>query len=168
VSARRPNRDRRPGGGDYWRPIALACFGCLLLGIGGAAQIADASVGPSRIRITNQEKRFFVVDVGRRGRSPGDQEISWYSLFNKRITPRAIGHSEMVCTYTFGPSRHCRVTYFMPAGKLVAGGDMRFRQLYQLAVLGGTGLYDNARGVLTVTRIKRKPRQERVVFRLVG
>ena len=95
-------------------------------------------------------------------------EVSWHALYNRRITPRAIGHYEMVCTYTFGLSRNCRVTFFFRRGTLVAGGALRFRQLYQLAVLGGTGLYDNARGTLTVRRIKRKPLQERVVFRLVG
>jgi hypothetical protein len=163
-----PVRSTSPRAGDLWRPIALAGFASLLLVAVGAAQAAEAAVGPSKIRITNQEKRFFYVDVGQRGRSPGDQEISSYALFNKRIRAKPIGHSEMVCTYTFGPSRSCRVTYFMPQGRLVAGGDMRFRQLYQLAVLGGTGLYNNARGTLTVTRIKRRPRQERVVFRLVG
>jgi hypothetical protein len=164
----RVTRQPSAGSGDYWRPLALAGLGSLLLAVGGAAHLAEAAVGPSRIPITNQAKRFVFVDVGRRGRSPGDQEISWYALHNRRITPRAIGHSEMVCTFTFPPSRHCRVTYFMPKGRLVAGGDMRFRQLYQLAVLGGTGLYDNARGTLTVRRIKRRPLQERVVFKLVG
>lgn len=147
---------------------ALVGTACLVLVLGGAAQRADALTGPGLIRITNEEKRFYRVDGGRAGRSPGDQEISWHSLYNKRITPKSIGHSEMICTYLFGTSRQCRVTYFLPRGTLVAGGGMRFRQLYQLAVLGGTGLYDNARGTLTVTRVQRKPRRERVVFRLVG
>ena len=152
-----------------WRPLAaLVVAGCVVFALEGAAQHADAVTGPGRIRIANELKRFHRVDVGRPGRSPGDLEISWYALYNRRITPRSIGHSEMVCTYMFGISRHCRVTYFMPRGKLIAGGAMRFRQLYQLAVLGGTGLYDNARGTLTVTRVRRKPRREQVLFRLVG
>lgn len=147
---------------------ALVGAACVVLLLGGAAGRADALTGPARIGITNEEKRFYRVDNGRPGRSPGDQEISWHALYNKKITPKAIGHSEMVCTYLFGISRQCRATYFLPRGTLVAGGAMRFRQLYQLAVLGGTGLYDNARGTLTVTRLRRNPRRERVVFRLVG
>jgi hypothetical protein len=166
VSGRRERA--RPNESAAWRPLALASFGCLLLAIGGAAQQADAITGPARINITNRETRYFVVDVGRRGRSPGDQEISWHALYNRRITPRPIGRSEMVCTYTFGAARLCRATYTLPRGKLIAGGPMRFRQVYQLAVLGGTGLFDNARGTLTVRAIKRRPRQERVLFRLVG
>jgi hypothetical protein len=35
-------------------------------------------------------------------------------------------------------------------------------------VLGGTGLYDNARGTMTSTRIRRKPLREFLLFRLVG
>jgi hypothetical protein len=152
-----------------WRPLAALGFaGCLVLSGAGAAQRAEASTGPAFIRITNQEYRFRRVDIGPRGRSPGDVEVAWYRLYNRRITPRPIGRSEMVCTYLFGSSRQCRVTYFMTKGMLVAGGPMRFRQAYRFAVLGGTGLYDNARGTLTVIRVKRKPRRERVVFRLVG
>ena len=51
----------------------------------------------------------------------------------------------------------CRGTYVLPKGELVVGGSILYRQFYDLAVLGGTGLYDNARGTLTVTRTHRKP-----------
>lgn len=153
-----------------WPRRALVAAGavCVAAAVALVTQGADARTGPSQIRITTEEKRFFEVDTGRRGRSPGDMEISWHALYNKRITPRAIGHYEMVCTYTFGLSRNCRVTYFLQKGTLVAGGGLRFRQLYQLAVLGGTRLYEDARGTLTVTRISRKPRRDRVVFKLIG
>ena len=56
----------------------------------------------------------------------------------------------------------------LPKGELVVGGSILYRQFYDLAVLGGTGLYDNARGTLTVTRTHRKPVRNLVVFRLVG
>ena len=45
---------------------------------------------------------------------------------------------------------------------------MLYQQFYDLAVLGGTGLYDNARGTMTVTRTARKPVRDMIVFRLVG
>ena len=62
----------------------------------------------------------------------------------------------------------CRGTYFLPRGKLVVGGSLQYRQFYDLAVVGGTGLYDNARGALTVTRTGRRPVRDLVIFRLVG
>jgi hypothetical protein len=127
-----------------------------------------AGTGPGTIRITTQELRSAAVDVGARGRSPGDLEIVSVLLYNRRITPRTIGKAELVCTYTFGPSRVCRGTFFMPRGRLIVEGSLRHRQIYHLAITGGTGLYDNARGSLTVTRIQKKPRRELAYFRLAG
>ena len=42
------------------------------------------------------------------------------------------------------------------------------RLLCEFAVVGGTGIYDNARGTLTVTSTSLRPRREVLVFRLVG
>ena len=74
-----------------------------------------------------------------------------------------------LCTFVdSGRSRSCRGTYILPKGKLVVGGSLLYRQFYDLAVLGGTGLYDNARGTLTVTRTGRNPVRNAIDFRLVG
>ena len=129
---------------------------------------SEAITGPATIRITDRQTSFQRVDIGRRGRSPGDVEVESALVFNLRITPRALGHVEFICTYTVGLNRNCRGTLFMPKGKLIVGGTMRYRQFYELAVLGGTGLYNNARGTMTVTRIDRKPPRRILFFRLVG
>ena len=47
-------------------------------------------------------------------------------------------------------------------------GQILFRQFFQLAVVGGTGLYDNVRGTLTVTALGGKSRGNLVLFRLVA
>ena len=76
-------------------------------------------------------------------------EIIRHNLFNQRVTRAPIGRSEIVCTFVDSQrSRVCRGTYFLPKGKLVVGGSLLYRQFYDLAVLGGTGLFDNARGTL--------------------
>lgn len=129
---------------------------------------SGAVTGPATIRITDRQTSFERIDIGRRGRSAGDVEVTNALVFNRRITQRALGHIEIVCTYTIGINRHCRGTLFMPRGKIVVGGTMRYRQFYELAILGGTGLYDNARGALTVTRIGRRPARHILFFRLVG
>ena len=147
--------------------IALALT-ALALAVVAAERESGAATGPAEIRITNREVTYHRVDLGRRGRSPGDMEIFRQLLFNRRITPRPIGHAEYVCTFTAGPSRSCRGTIFLPRGKIVVGGSIYVRQIYQLAILGGTGLYDNARGTMTGTRTRRSPRQEALRFRLVG
>ncbi len=128
---------------------------------------AAASTGPATIRITNKEVSVARVDVGRRSKSPGDMEILRQQLFDRR--QNRIGRAELVCTFVDSRrARVCRGTYFLPKGKLVVGGSLTYRQFYDLAVLGGTGLYDNARGSVTVTRMGRRPVRDLVVFRLVG
>jgi hypothetical protein len=129
---------------------------------------SEAGTGPATIRINDRELAVTRVDVGRRGTSPGDTEVVRVRLL-ERGTGAAIGHSELVCTFVDGRrARVCRGTYVLPKGTLVVGGSLLYRQFYELAVVGGTGLYDNARGSLTVTRTARRPVRNLVVFRLVG
>jgi hypothetical protein len=151
--------------------IALLA-GAMAGGLAAAAagdQTGRAGTGAGQIRITDGLVRVDRVDIGARGISPGDIEIVRAQLYNRRITRRAIGRSELVCTFVdSGRSRQCRGTYFLPRGKLVVGGSLRYRQFYDMAVVGGTGLYDNARGTLTVTRSSRRPVRDVVLFKLVG
>ena len=130
---------------------------------------SEAATGPATIRITNVQDTVVRVDVGPRGKSPGDMEIIRQRLYNQRVTTRSIGRSELICTFVDRRrSRVCRGTYFLPRGRIVVGGSLLYRQFYELAVLGGTGLFDNARGSLVVTRIGVHPVRDRMVFRLVG
>jgi hypothetical protein len=133
-----------------------------------ALSSASAGTGPGEIRITNREISRVRVDSGRPGRGPGDVEIIRQNLFNKRIKSRPIGHADYVCTFVTRATRYCTATFFLPKGRLVAGGSIRFPELYELAILGGTRLYDNARGTLTVLRTTRRPRRSILLFRLTG
>jgi hypothetical protein len=145
--------------------LGTAVFGAVLL-VGPGAWGGTHLQKPGTIRITSKELKDTVVDLGVRGRSPGDIEVVRELLYNTRVTPKAIGHAELVCTYTVNASRNCNGTYFLPKGKIVVGGAMFYRALYELAVLGGTGLYDNVRGSVIVTLTGEKPRREVLIFRL--
>ena len=127
-----------------------------------------AGTGPATIRITSRETSRIRVDVGTPGPGVGDTEVVRQNLFNKRIRSTPIGHSEYVCTFTTARTRACTVTIFLPKGRLMAGGSIQYQDLYELAVLGGTRLYDNARGTLTVVRTTRRPRRQILLFRLTG
>jgi hypothetical protein len=129
---------------------------------------SSARTGPGKIFLTSRETSRVRVDVGRPGIGPGDTEIIRQHLFNKRITRRPFGYSEFVCTFTTERIRACTVTFFLPRGRLVAGGSIRYQDIYELAVLGGTRLYDDARGTLIVIRTTRKPRRHRLRFELAG
>jgi hypothetical protein len=128
---------------------------------------AFAYTKPGTIRITDAETLHRYIDHGARGRGPGDVDIYRFLLYNRRITTKALGHSEMVCT-TVGPgAQHCDATYFLPRGELVVAGVISSRLIYILPVVGGTEYYNNARGTLTVTSLRRSPSRELLVFRLV-
>ena len=49
----------------------------------------------------------------------------------------------------------------------MVGGVIGSRLFYELAVLGGTGLYNNVRGTMTATNLGGSPAQEFLLFRLV-
>jgi hypothetical protein len=135
---------------------------------GGLA--SSAATGPEFIRITDRQFRYSRIDLGRPGVSPGDQEIIFDKLFNRHITLKPIGTARVVCTFTVGRTRICTGTVNLPKGELVLTGTVRFRQFYVLAIVGGTGLYDNARGTVTVIRTTDRPRpiREFLYFRLAG
>jgi hypothetical protein len=146
--------------------VAGALLGVLVVAPWGGG--SEAATGPATIRITDRELAVTRVDVGAHGISPGDTEIVRLRLL-ERGTRTTIGRAELLCTFMDSVrSRVCRGTYFLPKGKLVVGGSILYRQFYELAVLGGTGLYDNARGTLRVTQTQRKPVRHVALFRLVG
>ncbi|HZU20394.1 MAG TPA: hypothetical protein VE982_04160 [Gaiellaceae bacterium] len=134
---------------------------------GGAPEAAPrAPVGV--ISVTGRSLVDRRLDEGPRGRGAGDVEITWQALYNKRVTPRAIGHAQLQCTYLTMTSRSCVGTYFLPRGKLMVAGVFGSPLLYEIAVVGGTGIYTGARGSLLVTQASERPVRDILVFQLVG
>jgi hypothetical protein len=124
--------------------------------------------GPGVIRITQRHVGGGSVDIGLRGPSIGDVQVLRELLYNTNITPNPIGHAEITCIYTGTTSRNCSGTFFLPRGKIVVSGPLLYRQFFELAVVGGTGLYSNVRGTLTVTSLSSGKRASDVLlFRLV-
>lgn len=132
-----------------------------------AAGGADGSTGPSQIRITDVQLSYQLIPPQEGGRA-GTVEMIRQRLYNPTVTPRSIGRSLVVCTLSDGRDRMCLGTYILPKGSIVVTGALQSRLLYEIPVVGGTGLYDNARGTLTVTATRLKPRHEVLFFRLVG
>ena len=145
----------------------LAAAGGLVLVLSGIAAAVPTIDRPSTIRITDRELSYRRFDEGPRGTGAGDVEIAWQALYNTRVRARPIGHSELICTYLTTRSRNCSATYFLPKGKLVVEGVIGSRLLFELPVVGGTGLYANARGSLVVTTTQEEPRREVLFFRLL-
>ena len=149
-----------------WARIMIgACGITFASAVTAAASLA--LTGPGTIRVTDKLVKETHVDGGHPGRGAGDLDFYRGQLFNKRITPTAIGHSDITCTNTGTGSSNCTGTYFLPKGKIMVGGVIGSRLFFELAVIGGTGLYNNARGTLTATYLGGSPSKEFLLFRLV-
>ncbi len=148
--------------------LGVALAGAVLAGVVWEGS-SGAGTGPATIRITDRQLSVVRVDIGARRTSPGDVEIVRHRLFERARPRNVIGRAELVCTFVDAKrSRACRGTYILPRGKIMVAGSLQYRQFYVLAVTGGTGLYDNARGTLSVTRTARRPVRDLVVVRLTG
>jgi hypothetical protein len=143
-------------------------FCVTLLAAAGITGAATGATPPAQIRITDVQASSHVVHSAGDGPA-GALEIVRQRLYNPRISGKAIGHADIVCTYIDAQARTCTGTYALPRGSLVVEGVIQSRLLYEIAVVGGTGLYDNARGSLTVTSTALRPkRREVLLFRLTG
>ena len=126
---------------------------------------ALALTTPATIRITDVQQSYRRID-GAHGR-PGSVELIDQLLYNAAVTKHSIGRARMVCTYLDDRARNCSATFVLPKGSLVAEGVISSRLFFEVPIVGGTGLYANVRGTLTVTSLGLRPRRELLLFRLV-
>ena len=137
-----------------------------------AAVIATPAIGalaldqPGTIKVTDRMVKHIHVRGPDKTTHAGDLDFYRQQLYNKGITPSPIGHSDFTCVNTGTGSQSCTGTYFLPKGKIMVGGVIASRLFYELAVMGGTGLYDNARGTVTATFLGGIPAHEFLLFRL--
>ena len=148
--------------------ISLLAGLLVVLGLAVAATAGGSAAltSPGTIRITDRQVKHIHVDGGPKGKGAGDQDFYRELLYNRGITPDPIGHSDVMCTSTGTGSLNCSGTYFLPKGKLMVAGVLASRLFYELAVIGGTRLYENARGTLTGIALGGSPRHEILIFRL--
>lgn len=129
---------------------------------------ANGATPPAQIRITDVQTSYLYVPSANGGRA-GSVEIVKQGLYNPSLSRSPIGRASLICTFLDARARSCTGTYVLPKGSLVVAGAISSRLLYEIAVVGGTGLYDNARGSLTVTSTDLRPRRREVLlFRLSG
>ena len=146
--------------------IVTAALAVFALVTGSVTSGSSELAGPGTIKVTSRQIGVTYNDTGPKGRGPGDVVLIRELLYNKGIRKAPIGHSEMVCTYTGVRWQQCSGTYFLPRGKIVVAGSLRYRDFFKLAIVGGTDLYDNVRGSVSATTYSRGPRKAILIFRL--
>ncbi len=143
------------------RLAALVATALAALVVSGAALEAT---GPAVVRLTDRQ----VFHGGGTRGAAGTNEVIKVMLYGSRSKSRPIGEGVLTCVHVGGAERSCSGSYVLPRGTIETAGLVQSRLLYTQAIVGGTGLYDNARGSLTVTAKQLRPRRELLLFRLSG
>jgi hypothetical protein len=101
------------------------------------------------------------------GPFPGDRTVFTFKLFSDSGLKSSIGSATFSCQYAFAKRGICQVEYVLDGGSLLGLGYIDFNaKTFALAVTGGTGKYEDARGDVLVTP-DPKQRGNRVAFTLV-
>jgi hypothetical protein len=146
--------------------------GVLVLAAAAAAVAATCTMGaqaldqPGTIKVTDRLVKHIHVHGPDKSTHAGDLDFYRQQLYNKGITPTPIGHSDITCINTGTGSQNCTGTYFLPKGKIMVGGVIASRLFYELAIIGGTGIYSNVNGSVVATFLGGAPAREFLLFRL--
>ncbi len=149
--------------------MLLALAVTLLLGIPLLANAAEpTAAGPTAATLeTSSSIGRATIEVNGRPRT-FTQRVG-YSIRRAGLTDRLgrpVGRSHLICVLISPGERDCRGTYVFPKGNIMVAGLVQANS-YTLAIIGGTGLYDNARGAMKVTPSGATV-HHRVFFQLVG
>jgi hypothetical protein len=146
--------------------VTFVVLGGLIVA-GSAAFASDRTVestGKAVVRLTDRQMR--ITHFG--GDSTGSGDIARMTLYGSSSATRPIGHAVITCMDVGSGEQTCQASYVLPKGTLETSGILRTRLFYTQAIVGGTGLFDDARGTLTVTARNLSPRREILLFRLTG
>ena len=134
------------------RTFAVAGVLAVLVGAGSLAAAAGGTREDTTFRLTAVRTSTIPVDVGQPGTSGGDEFIYGWRLANARNTA-TVGDANDVCTVlsSTGVAMHCVSTITLRAGTIELAGDVTSRATFTVAITGGTGAYDEARGQLVAS-----------------
>ena len=137
--------------------LTAAVAGIVAAAIGGVSLArAGGTASDTTFTLNELQGKFTFVNVTHTAQgAPGDELIFRSALTNSGGT--RIGALDVVCTLTFGNHLQCLGTYRLPGGTLIGSAvipkDENNTQPVQIAITGGTGRYDHARGQVTSTPV---------------
>ena len=111
------------------------------------------------IRVYEHDTTQASLDLGEKGDSPGDRFIYSGDLFDKKggkNVGRAAGNCETVSVGSAHAESVCTVNLILAGGHIIGQGVGNTAEIFggktvPFAIVGGTGVYRNARGDGTVT-----------------
>ena len=142
------------------KTILVAACAVALAAVAGGVSLAAASPAGAETKtltlVSESTKIEHYVDNGKSGESVGDLVFFQELLYDRARGSKAVGHSEIQCFFLGGDGARCSGTFFLPEGKIEAGGAIHFRRVSRIPVLGGTGAYAGARGEIVLTTINEQ------------
>ncbi len=92
-------------------------------------------------------------DKAAAGPFPGDEALFKFDLYSASNLKTRIGSAIFTCQYNFGKNAFCDATFHLKGGdSLIAAGQFNFNATkFALSVTGGTGRYQDLKGVLDET-----------------
>jgi hypothetical protein len=129
-------------------------------------EAVPAGAGSSELRLTSVQTTFVTVDVKPDRSSAGDTEIATAIVYDG-VSAAPIGRGELLCTVLNKPARSCTTTYALPQGRIVTAGVIDNLRRYEMAIVGGTGLYEQVRGFLSVSKTTLRPLRQLLSFHLL-
>ena len=134
----------------------FAALGALVAAIVVGATIASSAsdkivTKPMKVKVIEHATTDIVINTGHKGDSTGDL-LTWHNVvFNAADTKRA-GHDQGDCI-RINPAQgtwECRWTTWVPGGTITVEGPFYDTHDNTIAITGGTGLFKNARGTMTL------------------
>jgi hypothetical protein len=131
---------------------SIALVSAAALATCGAAAAKPAGTTP--LNLESVQKTFVMVPAAdmKTGPKVGDRMIFTQVLYNRgrqfgKPSGARVGTAEVICTILTRASFNCTVTAHLPGGELILTGTNRTGSKHMnLAVIGGDGIYSNARG----------------------
>jgi hypothetical protein len=134
----------------------FAVLGALVAAIVAGATLASAAgdqivTAPMKVKVIEHATTDVVIDTGRRGDTSGDL-LTWHNaVFNADDTKKA-GHDQGDCI-RIDPAQgtwECRWVTWVPGGSITVEGPFYDTRDNVIAITGGTGMFQNARGTMNL------------------
>jgi hypothetical protein len=94
--------------------------------------------------------RFRSVQISRATQGSGAASVeAWRTRVLLQYQNKTVGTGAWACVYVDKSTsvRECQATYILPRGRIQLAGEILSSASYQMTIVGGTGVYNDAGGV---------------------